>query len=51
LTIIYDGKDIFVSIDGLKIAKRENQQWTSLVRGYEVEDIGDEIHLHVAVMH
>jgi hypothetical protein len=42
---------MFVIIDGLKIAKRENGEWTSLIRGYEVKDIGDELHLSVHVMH
>jgi hypothetical protein len=34
-------KDIFLTIDGMKIAKRENHQWTSLVPGYKVRDYGD----------
>jgi hypothetical protein len=51
LTIRCDGDDVFVTIDGLKIAKRENGGWTSLVRGYEVKDVDDEIHLSVHVMH
>ena len=33
--------DIFLTIDGMKIAKRENHQWTSLVPGYTVRDYGD----------
>jgi hypothetical protein len=31
-------KDIFLTINGMKIAKRENRQWTSLVPGYKVRD-------------
>lgn len=34
-------KDIFLVINGMKIAKRENHQWTSLVPGYRVRDYGD----------
>jgi hypothetical protein len=34
-------KDIFLTINGMKIAKRENHQWTSLVPGYKVRDYGD----------
>jgi hypothetical protein len=34
-------KDIFLTINGVKIAKRENHQWTSLVPGYRVRDYGD----------
>jgi hypothetical protein len=34
-------KDIFLTINGMKIAKRENDQWTSLVPGYKVRDYGD----------
>jgi hypothetical protein len=51
LTIRRDGDDMFVVIDGLKIAKREDGEWTSLVRGYEVKDIDDELHLKVHVTH
>jgi hypothetical protein len=29
-------KDIFLTINGMKVAKRENDQWTSLVPGYKV---------------
>jgi hypothetical protein len=37
-----DGEqDIFLTINGVKIAKRENHQWTSLVPGYKVRDYGD----------
>jgi hypothetical protein len=32
---------IFLTINGMKIAKRENNQWTSLVPGYKVRDYGD----------
>jgi hypothetical protein len=35
------GPDIFLTINGMKIAKRENHQWTSLVPGYRVRDYGD----------
>jgi hypothetical protein len=42
---------VFVTIDGLKIAKREDGEWTSLVPGYEVKDVGGEIHLSVSVVH
>jgi hypothetical protein len=34
-------KDIFLTINGMKIARRENHQWTSLVTGYKVRDYGD----------
>jgi hypothetical protein len=34
-------KDIFLTINGMKVAKRENHQWTSLVPGYKVRDYGD----------
>jgi len=34
-------KDTFLTINGMKIAKRENHQWTSLVPGYKVRDYGD----------
>ena len=34
-------KDIFLTINGMKIAKRENHQWISLVPGYKVRDYGD----------
>jgi hypothetical protein len=34
-------KDIFLTINGMKIAKHENYQWTSLVPGYKVRDYGD----------
>jgi hypothetical protein len=34
-------KDLFLTINGMKIAKRENDQWTSLVPGYKVKDYGD----------
>jgi predicted peroxiredoxin len=33
-------KDIFLTINGMKIAKRENRQWISLVPGYKVRDYG-----------
>jgi hypothetical protein len=36
-----NGKTIFLTINGMKIAKRENHQWTSLVPGYKVRDYGD----------
>ncbi len=36
-----NGKDVFLIINGMKIAKRENHQWTSLVPGYRVRDYGD----------
>jgi hypothetical protein len=36
-----NGKDVFLTINGMKIAKRENHQWTSLVPGYTVRDYGD----------
>jgi hypothetical protein len=34
-------EDIFLTINGVKIARRENHQWTSLVPGYKVRDYGD----------
>jgi hypothetical protein len=36
-----NGKNIFLTINGMKIAKRENHQWTSLVPGYKVRDYGE----------
>jgi hypothetical protein len=33
--------DIFLTINGMKIAKRENHQWKCLVPGYKVTDCGD----------
>jgi hypothetical protein len=36
-----NGKNVFLTINGMKIAKRENHQWTSLVPGYKVRDYGD----------
>lgn len=36
-----NGKNIFLTINGMKIAKRENHRWTSLVAGYKVRDYGD----------
>jgi hypothetical protein len=41
VTMVGDGTDIFVILDGMKIAKRENKAWTSLIPGYKVRDIGD----------
>jgi hypothetical protein len=34
-------KDIFLTINGIKIVKRENRQWISLVPGYKVRDYGN----------
>jgi hypothetical protein len=34
-------KDIFLTINRMKIAKRENNQWTTLAPGYKVRDYGD----------
>jgi hypothetical protein len=34
-------KDIFLTINGVKIAKREKDQWISLVPGYRVRRYGD----------
>jgi hypothetical protein len=34
-------KDIFLTINGMKIAKRENRQWISLVLGYKVRNYGN----------
>jgi hypothetical protein len=41
LTAVGGEKDIFLTINGMKIAKRENYQWTSLGPGYKVRDYGD----------
>ncbi len=42
-------KDVFLIINGMKIAKRENHQWTSLVPGYKVRDYGDTDEISVEV--
>jgi hypothetical protein len=34
-------KDIFLISNGMKIVKRENRQWISLVPGYKVRDYGN----------
>jgi predicted peroxiredoxin len=42
-------KDIFLTINGMKIAKRENRQWISLVPGYKVRDYGNKDRISVEV--
>jgi hypothetical protein len=34
-------KGAFLTINAMKIARRENHKWTSLVPGYKVRDYGD----------
>jgi hypothetical protein len=41
VAVVGGEKDVFLTINGMKIAKRENHQWTSLVPGYKVRDYGD----------
>src|SRR5215470_7536873 len=37
--MVGEGGQFFIIVNGLKIAVRENRQWTSLVPGYSVEDL------------
>jgi hypothetical protein len=37
--MIGEGGQFYIIVNGVKIAKRENCQWTSLVSGYSVEDL------------
>ncbi len=37
--MVGEGGQFFIIINGIKIAKRENCLWTSLVPGYLVEDL------------
>jgi hypothetical protein len=41
VAVVGGEKDIFLTINGMKIAKRENRQWISLVTGYKVRDYGN----------
>jgi len=40
-TIEWDGKDMFVVRSGIKIAKRKNKKWVSLMPGVTVRDFRD----------
>jgi hypothetical protein len=44
-------KEIFLTVNGMKIAKRENGQWTSLVPGYKVRNYGDMDGISIEVEH
>jgi len=37
--MVVEGGQFYIIVNGLKIAKRENRQWTNLVPGYSVEDL------------
>jgi hypothetical protein len=37
--MVGEGGQFYIIVNGVKIAKRENCQWTSLVPGYSVEDL------------
>jgi len=37
----FDGKHMFVVRDGVRIAKRENKKWVSLIPGVTVRDTKD----------
>jgi hypothetical protein len=39
--MVDEGGQFYIVVNGLKIAKRENCQWTNLVAGYSVEDLDD----------
>ena len=41
MAVAMGDEDVFLIINGMKVAKRENHQWTSLVPGYKVRDYGD----------
>lgn len=47
--IVFENGDCFFVIDGMKVAKRgrpntpEAKTWITLVPGWEVRDVGDEI--------
>jgi hypothetical protein len=43
-TMVYDGKDIYLAADGVRIAKRgKGNTWISLESGWEVLDKPDSI--------
>jgi hypothetical protein len=37
--MVDEGGQFYVVVNGIKIAKRENAEWTSLVPGYSVENL------------
>jgi hypothetical protein len=47
--MVGEGGQFYIIVNGVKIAKRENYQWTSLVPGYSIEDLdgGERIAIEV----
>jgi hypothetical protein len=45
-----EGRDLFVTVDGLRIAKRGAKEWISLVPGWSVVDYveGDDLGVEVS---
>ena len=39
--------DLFIEVDGQRIAKRANGRWKTLVKGWKVRDYGDYDHIDI----
>ena len=47
----FDGKHMFVVRDGVRIAKRENRKWVSLIPGITVRDTKDKRHPGIEIIY
>jgi hypothetical protein len=47
----FDGKHMFVVRDGVRIAKRENRKWVSLIFGITVRDTKDKRHPGIEIIY
>jgi hypothetical protein len=47
----FDGKHMFVVRDGVRIAKRENKKWVSLIPGVTVRDTKDKRHPKIEIIY
>jgi len=47
----FDGKHMFVVRDGVRLAKRENKKWVSLIPGVTVRDTKDKRHPGIEIIY